>query len=143
MDYRNFAIDALQRVNQFYAAERNIKSRIAEIDSRMKSVNSGGGTGTSGGRGDNKTEHKLLSLIASKDDEKNRLREVLREIKCVEDSLATLTDAERKVLQALYVEGRSANELAAAEYSSRSTIYRIRDDALIKFTRALFGAVIT
>ena len=142
MDYRVFAIDELQRVNQLYAAERNIKSRIAEIDSRMKSVNSGG-TGTSGGRGDNKTEHKLLSLIASKDDEKNRLREVLRGIKRVEDSLATLTDAERKVLQALYVEGRSANELAAAEYSSRSTIYRIRDDALIKFTRAMFGAVIT
>ena len=142
MDYRVFAIEALGKLNQLYVAERNIKSRISEIDTVLRSVG-GGGDGMPGGSGDNKTEHKWLSLIASKDDEKARLRGVCREIKRIADALSVLTQVEEKVLRELYVVGRNAVEFAAAEYTSRSTVYRLRDEAMVKFTRALFGVVVT
>ncbi len=142
MDYRLLAADELKRLNHNYTAERIIKSRILELETSLKS--SGGASGTTPNNGGgNKTEHRWLNLIASISDEKNRLREVMRSIKRVETALSAVSEEEARILRKVYIEGREMNEIAAIEHISRATAYRLRDSALISFTRTFYGAVVT
>ncbi len=143
MDYRVLAVDELKKLNHNYTAEKNIKSRIFELETALKSSGIalvGGSVSSSGG--ENKTEHKWLSLISSIDDEKQRLISVTRGIKRVETALSAVSGDEERILREAYIEERRMDEIADIEHISRSTAYRLRDSALINFTRALYGAVV-
>lgn len=143
MDYRLLAADELRKLNHNYTAEKVIKLRIIELDNILKS--SGGGTGgaTPNSGGGNKTEHKWLSLISSIDDEKRRLKTVTRAIRRVELALSAVSEEEARVLRSAYIENRNMDDIAGCEHVSRATAYRLRDSALINFTRAFYGAVVT
>lgn len=143
MDYRVLAIDELKKLNHNYTAEKNIKSRILELETALKSSGIAlvGGVVPSSG-GENKTEHKWLSLISSIDDEKQRLISVARGIERVETALSAVSEDEARILREAYIEERRMDEIADIEHISRSTAYRLRDSALINFTRAFYGAVI-
>lgn len=142
MDYRVLAIDELKRLNHNYTAEKIIRSRILELDAALKSSGGGAGGATPNPGGGNKTEHRWLNLISSISDEKKRLREVTRDIRRVETALSAVTEGEVRILRAAYIEGRDMNEIAGKEHISRATAYRLRDSAIISFTRAFYGAVV-
>ena len=146
MDYRDKAIDELSRYLANCKAKEITKSRIVEQETALKSIRAGGTTPNSGGG--NKTEHKWLSLIASIEDEKMRFKKVAREVRRVEEAMSVLPEDEARILRLVYIEKRnkekhSMDEIAANEHISRATAYRLRDSALINFTRAFYGAVIT
>ncbi len=142
MDYRKLAADELMRLNHNYTAEKVIKLRIIELDAILKSSGGGSDGATPNSGGGNKTEHKWLSLISSIDDEKQRLRSVARAIRRVELALSAISDEEARILRAAYIENRNMDEVAGHEHVSRATAYRLRDSALISFTRAFYGAVV-
>lgn len=142
MDYRELAADELRKLNHNYTAEKVIKLRILELDARLKSSGGAMGGATPNFGGGNKTEHKWLNLISSLNDEKKRLRDVARAIKRVEMALSAVSDDEARILRAAYIENRKMDEIAGKEHMSRATAYRLRDSALISFTRAFYGAVV-
>lgn len=143
MDYREHAIDELSRLRQNYTSVENIKSRIVEMETSLKSAGGGTGGAAPSNGGGNKTEEKWLSLISRIGDEKERLRGITRSIKRIERALSVIGEDEARILKELYVIGRNVDEVANILHTSRATAYRMRDSALIKFTRALYGAVIT
>ncbi|MBE6912105.1 MAG: DUF1492 domain-containing protein [Ruminococcaceae bacterium] len=143
MDYRVFAVDELSKLNQNYASVKIIKDRIAEIEEKLKSSGGGSGGAVPNGGGGNKTEQKWLSLIASKDDEKRRLEGVIRSIRRVEAALKAIPEIEAKILRKAYADGRHMEDIAREEHMSNRTVYRVRREAIIKFTRVYFGTVVT
>lgn len=142
MDYRLLAIDELKKLNHNYTAEKVIKLRIIDLDTRLKSSGGGIGGATPNIGGGNKTEHKWLSLISSISDEKKRLKDVNRAIRRVELALSAVSEEEARILREAYIENRNMDEIAGKEHVSRATAYRLRDSALINFTRAFYGAVV-
>ena len=140
MDYREHAIEALLKYASDLTAVKLIAEKLQDIETRMISV--GGGTTPNRGGG-NKTEEKWLNLLANAADEELRLKEVKKRIKRVETALKALSTDDARILKLIYVEERRMEQVASAMHTSRATAYRMRDDALIRFTRSLYGAVVT
>ena len=141
MDYREKAIDELHILRTDYIAEKLIREKMADVESSMTSGR-GGGSGMPKGIG-NKTEEKWLNLLANAADEEIRYKQVKKRIKRVEAALNALSTDEARLLKLLYVEEKKIEECAQRMHISRSTAYRLREDALISFTRSLYGAVVT
>ena len=97
------------------------------------------------GSGTNHTEEQWLNIIASKADEERRLRNVLRCLKRFDIAWCVLDAQAQKVLTEFFIVGGRgcAERLAGKEFCDIRTAYRWRDEALIEFTRAYFGAVVT
>ncbi len=141
MDYREKAIDELHILRTDYIAEKLIREKMADIESSMTSGR-GGGSGMPKGGG-NKTEEKWLNLLANAADEEIRYKQVKKRIKRVEAALNALSADSSRLLKLLYVEEKKIEECAQRMHISRATAYRLREDALISFTRSLYGAVVT
>ena len=142
MDYRILAVDELLNIKKYRTAEKIAKIRICELESTLKSVG-GGASGGTAKSGENKTEHRWLSLLASIDDERERLEGATRNIEKVEIALSAVSEDERKLLEMCYIQKKSVERFAEEASMSRATAYRLRDEALINFTRAMYGTVIT
>lgn len=140
MDYRSHAIDELQKYRSDLTAVKIIAEELQDIEARMVSV---GGGATPNRGGGNKTEEKWLNLLSNAADEELRLKEVKKRIKRVETALKALSTDDARILKLIYVEERRMEQVASAMHTSRATAYRMRDDALIRFTRSLYGAVVT
>ena len=146
MDYRKLAIDELHRLGTLRTAETICRDRLHEMDSRMRSAK---GVKLSAepviGSGANHTEEQWLNIIAAKTDEERRLRGVLRCLKRFDIAWSALDVQAQKVLTEFFIVGgfNCADRFASKEHCDRATAYRWRDEALISFSRAYFGAVVT
>ena len=136
MDFRILAVDELRRYKSLLTASQTTKLKIIELEGMLKSSGSGSG-------GENKTDSEWLDLISSIDDEKGRFESVARETKRVEFALESLNEEEAQILKALYIEEQKIDTFAEKEHMSRATAYRLRENAVINFTRSLYGVVIT
>ena len=142
MDYRELAVDELKKLNHNYAKEKLIKSNILELEARLTSLG-GSSRGIAENSGGNKTENKWVDLISQISDEKQKLCEVKRAINRVERALSVITDAEAGLLRKLYVKGLRIDETSENMHISTRTVCRLREHAIINFTRALYGSVVT
>lgn len=143
MDWRDNAISDLKEYNVRKAGIDTLKKRIAYLESQMDGLKSQDLTidrVQGGEHGD-----ALLTLI----DEKTRLESNLKFadeiIERVERGITNLTDNERKVLTAAYINRGDGyiETLCLSLGFERSQIYRIRDAALRKYTYATYGMVIS
>ena len=141
MDYRVLAAEELRGYRQKCAALRNIRERIKECEESLSSTGASGAAPNRGGG--NKTERRWLNLIATIDDEKRRYREMSRAVNRVDRALSVIPEEEAKLLREIFIDGEEIERTAENEHMSRRNLYRKRSEALIHFTRALYGAVIT
>jgi hypothetical protein len=145
MDYRIRAIDILGRVDAQRSAKTNCIEQIRELDAKMAALPGLSSPDALPGGGGNHTEDRWLSLIAAKTDAEERLRGALRALKQFERAWELLDERDHDVLTEFYISGRrgAPDRLALKLHCDRSTTYRWRDDALIRFTRAFYGIVVT
>lgn len=83
----------------------------------------------------------MLSNIVHRDELKRRLKEARLWVSMVDKALAVLDDEERLVLDRFYTHPAKGNvgELCERLHVEQSTVYRKRDNALRRFTIALYG----
>lgn len=86
-------------------------------------------------------EDRLLNNLVRRQQLEDSLEQVELWIDATDTALDCLKAEERQVLDRIYIHGDwgSATELAADLGLERSSLYRRRDDALRKFTVALYG----
>ena len=91
----------------------------------------------------NKREDALLSNIAKRQELEFNLKIAEREAEITAQGLAILTQEERKVLYTFYISRpRNHVEKLCEELNFEKTrVYEIKDIALRKFTRAVYGVV--
>lgn len=142
IDWKKCAIEDLRTYNRRRDSLDNIKCRIAALKEQYASVKCalGSDTGAVQGGG-NRIEDRMLSNIV----ERERLTHTYRAAKCLvdltEQGLSGLDERERLVLERFYVEpGKGNVDRLCGElgYEARQ-IYRIKDDALYKFTVCQYG----
>ena len=145
MDYRKFAADELRHIEALRAAERICRDRLSDLSEELNSFKvpslqmdpvKGGGT---------KTEERWLNILSAQMDEEKRLKNVRRRIKRFNIAWEVLTERDQKVLTGFYITGGSscADRIADSEHCDVRTAFRWRDEALVSFTRAFYGAVVT
>lgn len=144
MDYRYHAVDKLKRYLELKTAIDNTKLRIMELQMKREEIESPKPSETPiTHSAENKVEEKLISLIASEEEEKNTLRRTIHEVQQIDKSLKNLNEEEKLVLEKFFIcRPRNHVQQLMQELScEKSEVYRTKDRGLERFTRSLYGIV--
>ena len=142
MNWKKEAVNDLKSYPQRKKSLANIKDRIRILEEQFTSL-SGISTDTPVKGGMSRQEEKMLNNISEREklSANSKIAEGL--VKLTEKGLEVLEKRERQVLEGFYFEKSDNNvERLCRELNvEKSTLYRIKDAALIKFTRAVYGIV--
>ena len=141
MNWRREAIDKLKNYEVHKLALENLPKEIKRLESAYAGIRSATTDGTPVSGGGNTREDSMLSNIVHRDELKRRLKEARLWVVQVDKALAVLTEEERLVLDRFYTHPAKGNvgELCERLHVEQSTVYRKRDNALRRFTIALYG----
>lgn len=142
----NWSGIAIQRLKEYEVRQKaldNIPEQIATLEAKFTSIRAATTDGRPTGDNSNHREDALIYNIAAREELKNNLAIVKREIEITDRGLNALTKEEHRILSLFYVNrprdyiARLCDEL----FIGQSELYRRKDDALRKFTRACYGIV--
>lgn len=130
-----------------YAARKNsvltMSEEIAELEAKAERLNSTLGKIPVQG-GSSKVEDSLINNIVEKERLKTNLEITKKWILRVERGLSNLSEEEKQVLDGFYMANILTNrleKLCDKLHCEKSTIYRIKEKALYKFTIAMYGII--
>ena len=143
MNWKAEAKDKLRKYDLMVASTILIPENIARLKSEYTAIRSAriDGSPTSGATSER--ENALINNIAERQELEFTLKNAKAWVSMVNRALDVLSKDEQKILQRLYIYpekgavGRLGEELGVES----SSIYRRRDQALLKFTLALYGSV--
>lgn len=142
MNWKAEAAKDLKTYPQRKAAVQNIKEKIKILEEQMVSLKGISADEPVMG-GLSKHEERLLNNITERERLSFSLKIAEELIDLTEKGLATLEERERQVLEGFYMQ-RAVNHVEALcekMHIEKSTLYRIKDEALRKFTVAMYGTV--
>lgn len=141
MNWKREAIDKLKNYVAHQEALGNIPKEIKRLESAYAGIRSATTDGTPVSGGSNTQEDSMLSNIVHRDELKRRLKEAELWVSMVDKALSALSDEERLVLDRFYIHQAKGNVGELCEWLNveQSTVYRKRDNALRRFTIALYG----
>lgn len=142
MNWKEEAINKLRRYDALQRAYKNIPEEIAYLESDAVTIR---------GRASDcipvkgivgKREDALISNLVEREELKISGENVRRILNCINSALAVLTPEEKIILHRLYIcpEPKALDRLISDLGKEKSSIYRKRDEALLKFTIAMYGS---
>ena len=141
MKWTECAITDLKKYRAMSESLTNIPERIRMLEIRFKSIKSGSSDSTPVQGGGSRSEDAMLDNIV----ERERLKLVYhadrRLVRLIERGLSKLSEEERLVIDLFYID-RPRNyidELIKRLGYERAQIYRMKDNALYKFTVTMYG----
>lgn len=143
MNWQKAAIDDLR----CYIARResvpNIKSRLRALAHEMTALKATSTDKLNVQGGDARVEDKWLNILVEREKLINNLRAVRRLVAITERGLEVLTPEERRVLELFYISPveRHIDALMDELCYEKTHVYRLKDRALKKFARAVYGLV--
>ena len=141
MNWRNEAIDKLHRYDLMRNALQNIPDEIARLKAEAVAIRSASAHSffVKGGGGDR--EDARINNLVRRHELEETLRQVRQWLNVTDRALLALKDDERLILQRLYLyPQKGAIDLLCNELGlEQSSVYRKRDQALSRFTVAIYG----
>lgn len=139
IDWKEEAISELRSYNSIKHSIESIRERIAILEAAFEHINSPNGAGT-GSRISRDTGY--VENIAKRSELKTKLRENTRIINNIDSGLQVLNDRERVVIFAAYINPKDWDIEKLSEQLSieRTAIYKLRNKALGKYIKAVYGA---
>ena len=142
MNWQKEAINDLKSYTARKMSVDNMKQKIRELENRAIRLGSSSSDVPVQG-GSSRSEDALINNIAERD----RLNQSIDAVQClidiIEKGLSVLDDEERTVLEEFYINRSSCHidKLCDKLHCEKSTVYRIKDTALYKFTVAMYGVI--
>lgn len=143
MEYWKYkAIDRLKEYPAKKTALQNVPDRIAQLESSAHSIRSATSDATPVQGGGCTREDVLLSNIVEREELRANLFRAKKDCQIVERGLAVLDDAERYILDQMYMNRtKGCLERLQDEYGldDQRSVYKRADKALLRFTVAAYG----
>lgn len=141
MKWKNEAMEKLRRYDSMRQALRNIPEEIARLKADACALRGANSDTTPVKGGGNRREEALINNLVERRELEWTLQQVKRWLLTADRGLAALTPEERLVLQRLYLypERGALDRLCSELGVEQSSVYRKRDQALHRFTLALYG----
>lgn len=141
MKWKNEVTEKLRRYPTMCQALVNLPEEIARLEEEIRCVRGVPMDVTPVKSGGTRREEALINNMVQRQELSWSLQQVKRWLYVVERGLKALTDEEQLILHRLYLspERGSLNQLCTELGVEQSTVYRRRDEALQKFTIALYG----
>ena len=143
MNYRDYVIPKLRELNKKRLSIDNLRDQIETKEMEFTALRAAKTDGDPVSGGTNHREDMLLNNICERDYLKAMLRVTIREINTVDRALSEMDKTERYVLETFYVNRPSGyiEEIESSLHIERSQVYRVKDRALVNFTKLLCGTV--
>lgn len=141
MKWQNYAVDDLKRYVGLKRSIESIGERISILEAEFTGLKGTGMDSIPSGRSGSKREDHILNNIV----ERRKLKRLLfvnkKTVSLIEKGLEGLNEAEKIVLHNFFIARRTRHvEVTMDELNiERSHVYRIKQEALEKFTRSMFG----
>ena len=141
MDYRKIAKEDLRRYNALKMGIEHNAEHIRILDEKAKSIKIGTTDSTPVIGGTSRAEDNLINNIALRDRLTLNNLAVEKLVGMIDDALSVLNDVERLVLTRMYInqEKHAVDRLCEELAYEKSRIYQIKDQALQKFTIAMYA----
>ena len=132
MDWRKIAAEDLRQYPYLKAGYKHNEDRIRDLDERIARLTASGIAAD---------DDRIIECVANRDKLKLSNGAIAPLVKPVEDSLELLSENERCVLTRMYInnEKKALDRLCEELCYEKSRIYQIRNEALRKFTVAMYG----
>lgn len=142
MNWKAEAIKDLKTYPQRLKSVQSLKERIILLNEQFVSLK-GISTSEPVKGGLSRQEEKMLDNIAERQRLEFSLKVVESLVELTEKGLAELDAKERKVLDGFYIKpvDNHVNVLCEQMHFEKSRLYEIKDNALRKFTIAMYGTV--
>ena len=144
LNWSVFAVQRLRDLEDRKTAVENITEQIKALEQRFTAIRSAttDGTPVQGGN-ENKREEMLIRNIAEREELKNNLDIITREIVVTEKALDTLTEEEKLILRRFFILRQKGyvERLCDELFVSKTRLYQKKETALKKFTLACYGIV--
>lgn len=143
MNWQKMSIDRLKEYEARQQALILIPEQIRTLEMNLSAIRAARTDGTPVKESGNKREDALINNIVTRQELEQNLKIAEREAEITAQGLATLTPEERKVLYKFYINRprRHVEELCEELNFEKTRVYEIKDIALRKFTRAVYGVV--
>lgn len=141
MKWKNEAMDKLRQYDAMRHALRNIPEEISRLKMDASSLRGATTDATPVKGGGSRREEALINNLVERQELEWTLQQVKRWLRVTERGLSALPEDERLVLQRMYIypERGAADRLCGELGLEQSSVYRKRDQALYRFTTALYG----
>ena len=141
MKWKNEAMDKLRRYDAMRQALRNIPEEIARLKEDACALRGANISTTPVKGGGSRREEALINNLVQRQELEWTLKQVKHWLSIADRGLLALAPDERLVLQRLYLyPERGAIERLCNELGmEQSSVYRKRDQALQRFTFAMYG----
>lgn len=144
MDYRVLAQEELKSLPMLASASANTAAELEEIKLKLRSAKNAKIFYEEACKGAHAGDERMLALKSQKDELQLRLRETRLRMNRIGRALDVLSDEERHLLTECYVVRENTPEdIMEVIGVEKSSFYRMRGEALERFTRAMFGVVLT
>jgi DNA-directed RNA polymerase sigma subunit (sigma70/sigma32) len=143
VDWKKIAIDDLRRYPHLKESLLHIPKKIEALEEYNQSIKGGmsGSEPVSGGT--STSEDRLISNICERERLGHNYNAVSKLVAMIETALGMLNPTERKVLERFYINRSSGyvERLCDELGYEKSRIYQIKEDALLKYTRTMYGLI--
>jgi DNA-directed RNA polymerase specialized sigma subunit len=141
MKWKECAITDLRKYTGMQESLINIPEKIKVLEIRFKSVKSASSDATPVQGGGNHMEDAMLDNIVERDRLKILYQADLRLVKLIDRGLKSLSNEEKLVLNLFYINRTKhyLDELSKRLGYEQAQIYRIKNNALYKFTISMYG----
>ncbi|MEE0970560.1 MAG: hypothetical protein U0M06_14415 [Clostridia bacterium] len=142
MNWKAEAVKDLKNYPQRKESIENIKTRIKILDEEFTSLR-GISTSDPVMGGFSRQEEKMLDNISERELLSFSLKIAEALVKLTEKGLEVLDKKEREVIEGFYInrEGNHVDMLCEKLHFEKTRLYEIKDNALRKFTIAMYGTV--
>lgn len=143
MNWKTEAEEKLTKLQAMRCAARNLPEEIRRLELMARSLRSAQADVTPVKGMANRREEALLNNLVHRQELQWSLEQAQIWLQTTEQGLTALTPEERLILERLYIcpEEGAVTRLCDQFYLDRASIYRKRDQALRKFTLALYGTM--
>lgn len=141
MKWKNEAMEKLRRYHDMRQALQNIPEEIDRLKAEACSIRAATTDGVSVKGSGNRREEALINNLVEQQELEFTLEQVNRWLKTADRGLSALNPDERLILHRLYLfpEKGAIDRLCGELGVEQSSIYRKRDQALHRFTVAMYG----
>ena len=141
MNWKEEATEKLRKYDAMRLAIQNLPEELKRLEQAACAIRSARVDGTPVKGGTNRREDMLLSNLVCREELANALDQAKIWVSTADRALGALTPEEKLVLHRLYIypERNALDRLCQELDLEQSSIYRKRDQALHRFTMALYG----
>ena len=141
MDYIREAIEQLRDYNLLMSSVSTMQEQLEALKLEKYNIKAQVITREPKGGGNTEPDDKTVNNIFKRRMLINNIVATNKKISCIDKSLAVLDTNEQKVLNRIFVIGshNAIGDLCTELNFSKSQIYKIKDQAIRRFARAMYG----